>query len=561
MRREIAFGLGSIRRRPMLALAGWAIPEALPAALSGLLLARALDDGFLAGQPGVGLAWLGVFMVAAGVSAIGSRQLYRVLGGLVEPFRDDLVRRVVAGALRRAAAGGGDDGAVARINRQVETVRDAYAGLLVVLLGFVMSAVGVVLGLMALDPVLVVLIVPPFLAGIVLFIATLGMAAARERAAIRADERLADKVGSVLAGARDVVAGGAEERAAAIMADPITEQAAAERALARVEMLRTGCFVIGGWVPLLVLLFAGPWLVSQGLTAGAIMGALTYVLFGLQPALQALIGGLGGAGLRFVVTLGRILDASAGSEVPVRRRDTPRDYALAFSGVTFAYGPNAEPVFSDLDLFVPEGDHLAIVGPSGIGKSTMAGLLCGLIAPTRGRIRIGGVPAEEVPPDTRVLIPQEAYVFSGSVWDNLTYLNADATPLDVSTAVSVLGVSPLITRLGGFEAPMVPDRLSAGERQLIALTRAYLSPASVVVLDEATCHLDAVAERRVEAAFRVRGGTVIVIAHRISSALRASRVLVLDGRTAQAGDHDTLVKTSALYRELLGHWSVSASVR
>ncbi|HET9141099.1 MAG TPA: ABC transporter ATP-binding protein, partial [Actinophytocola sp.] len=96
--------------------------------------------------------------------------------------------------------------------------------------------------------------------------------------------------------------------------------------------------------------------------------------------------------------------------------------------------------------------------------------------------------------------------------------------------------------------------LSAGERQLVALVRAYLSPASLVVLDEATCHLDPVAERRAEEAFADRPGTLIVIAHRISSALRAKRVLVLDGTTAALGDHETLRAVSPLYRDLLGHW-------
>src|SRR5439155_12445831 len=96
----------------------------------------------------------------------------------------------------------------------------------------------------------------------------------------------------------------------------------------------------------------------------------------------------------------------------------------------------------------------------------------------------------------------------------------------------------------------------AGERQLIALVRAYLSPAPLVILDEATCHLDPTAERRAEEAFAARPGTVIVIAHRVSSALRARHVLVLDGTHAMAGDHPTLLAASPLYRDLLGHWTV-----
>jgi ATP-binding cassette subfamily C protein len=176
--------------------------------------------------------------------------------------------------------------------------------------GFVVTVVGVVVGLLSVAPTIVLLILPPFLLGVGAFLATLGMSAARQRAAVVADERLARATGSVLAGTRDVVASGAEEYAAAMVAGPIAEQAAAERSLAAVAALRTLCFAVGGWLPLLVVLFAGPWLAGQGLTTGAIMGGLTYVLLGLQPALRTFTSGVGDSGLRFVVTLGRILDVN-----------------------------------------------------------------------------------------------------------------------------------------------------------------------------------------------------------------------------------------------------------
>jgi ATP-binding cassette subfamily C protein len=564
VRRELRYGRAALRRRPLLALAGWSVPEAVPAAASGLALARAVDDGFLAGRPLVGLAWLGGLLLAAGAGALGSRQVYRRLGDLVEPVRDDLVRRVVGGALRQAVAGHPDDGAVSRLTRQVEIVRDTFAGLIMAVRSFAVISIATVVGMLALAPVMVLLIVPPFLLGVAAFLATLGLAAARYRAAVRADERLASAAGDLLAGARDVVAAGAEEHAATMVAGPISDQAAAERALAPVAALRTGCFVIGGWLPLVALLAAGPWLVGQGLGAGAIMGGLTYVLIGIQPALSTLIAGLGASGLRYVVTLGRILDASAPPALGERHSATPAGYELALRGVTFAYGRDAEPVLRELDLTVPAGDHLAIVGPSGIGKSTLAGLLCGLLRPGAGTILLGGRPIAEVPTErlaaARVLIPQEAYVFSGTLAENLSYLRPEATAADLRRAVTAVGAQELWQRLGGAAAPVRPADLSAGQRQLIALARAYLSPAAVVVLDEATCHLDPAAERRAEQAFAERGGTLIVIAHRVSSALRARRVLVLDGADATLGDHATVSAGSPLYRELLGHWSADGQV-
>jgi ATP-binding cassette subfamily C protein len=226
---------------------------------------------------------------------------------------------------------------------------------------------------------------------------------------------------------------------------------------------------------------------------------------------------------------------------------------------TFRYGPEADPVVDNFGFLIPDGEHLAIVGPSGVGKSTLAALLCGMLQPSSGRVLIGGIALtaldETALARERVVLPQEAYLFAGTVRENLMYHRADVTDAQLAEAAHLLGTADLIKRLGVW---LDPAQLSAGERQLIALTRAYLSPARIAVLDEATCHLDPAAEAMVEQAFAARGGTLIVVAHRISSAMRARRILLLDGHLPQSGDHDTLLATSALYQELVRGWQAAA---
>lgn len=577
----------ALRRRPraLLALLAWSSVEALPALLSGHLTARAVDQGFLAGRVEVGLGWLVALGVAVLVAGVGTDRTYRALAGLVEPFRDELLAGVAAGALRRAVAAGGrpDASPVARLTHQVEIVRDTFGGMVMVVRGFTFAAAGALIGLFSLAPVLAALVAAPLLLGLGLFLATLPATVTRQRDYVLAAEGLAEQAGQAVAGARDVVACGAEERVAAALDVHIDSQARSERRLAGMAAARSLCLAVGGWLPLVLLLAVAPWLVGRGMTAGAVLGALVYVTQALQPALHTLVRGLGGGGVRLLVTLDRLLTADEPAAAPPPRRGrrpaptpqhappprwtappAPADSGLSLRGVTFRYGPHAEPVLDHLDLVVAPGEHLAIVGPSGIGKSTLVNLLAGTLRPQQGEVRLGGVPLDRLDRRAltryRVLIPQEAYVFSGTLEENLTYLCHDHVPdLDaLDRAVDAMGLRPVVDRLGGYTARVEPESLSAGERQLVALARAYLTSAQVVLLDEATCHLDPATEERVELAFAARPWTLVVIAHRISSAERADRVLVLDGTDAVVDRPDVVAERSALYRDLAGQWSGQA---
>ncbi|WP_242886046.1 ATP-binding cassette domain-containing protein [Actinomadura litoris] len=550
---------GAVRGRPRAASAvlAWSLLEAVPTAVFGRAVAQA-TDAFIDDRPVRAAAWLAALAVAAVVGAYGSRRLYLALAALVEPFRDDLVRAVTRGALYRSLRGRPDTGAVARLTHQVEIVRDTFGGILVVARGFVFAAGAALLGLATLMPEVTLLVLPPLVAGLVLFGAAFGAAAIRQRALVVGEEEIAERTTALAEGLRDVVACGAEDQVRERLAAAVDAQAAAGRAVARFAAVRALALAVSGWLPLLVVLAAAPWLMRRGATPGMVVGALAYVLHGLQPALRTLVQGMGGSGLRLAVTLGRILETSAPVAPPLppvaeapreERADAP---AVELRGVTFAYGASARPVISGLDLTVPRGDHLAVVGPSGIGKSTLAALVAGLLAPLEGEVLVAGRPAGD--PAARVLIPQEAYVFTGTVHENLTYLAPDARDEDVVRAADELGLARLVRDLGGYGATVDPAALTEGQRQLIALCRAYLAPAPLVVLDEAACRLDAAAEARAEEAFARRPGTLVVIAHRVSSAVRARRVLVLDGTHARVGRHADLPAVSPLYRDLIGRW-------
>ncbi|MFY1702612.1 ATP-binding cassette domain-containing protein [Micromonospora sp. WMMA1923] len=590
------------RRSAVGRLAGWSVLESLPTLLTGYLLARAVDQGFLAGRFGTGLAWLALLATAVLIAAAATGRVYRGLGAVVEPFRDDLVTRVVTATLHdatRAAAPATADppgttvireprsaavireprsAAVTRLTHQVELVRDTFGGLLMVVRGFLFSGTAALLGLLALAPVVAALVAVPLVVGLAVFAAALPAMARHQGGYVRAGETLGEAAATALAGHRDVWACGAQDRVVAEVDRRVRAQATAERTVARMTAVRSISLGLGGWLPLAVLLFAAPWLVRQGLTPGEVLGALVYVSTGLQPALHALVQGVGGGGLRYVVTLDRILRTSVPPTGPTwtgppvggtptmapGRVGTGPDTPVAgrLCRVTFRHGPRARAVLSDFSLTLPAGDHLAVVGPSGVGKSTLAALLAGLVTPEAGTVELAGRPVRGTPPEVlagrRVLVPQEAYVFTGTLADNLCYLRPTVDAAALWAALDAVGAGALADRLGGLAAPVDPARLSAGERQLIAAARAWLAPAALVILDEATCHLDPAAEARVEEAFAARDGTLLVVAHRISSALRAHRVLVLDGGTPQLGGHRELLDHSATYRELVGYWDDQA---
>ena len=237
---------------------------------------------------------------------------------------------------------------------------------------------------------------------------------------------------------------------------------------------------------------------------------------------------------------------------------------IRFDHLTFGYDP-ARPVLAGVDLTIEAGETFALVGATGAGKSTLAKLVTRFHDPSEGRVLLDGHDLRDVTLTSlrRQLgvVPQEAFLFGGSMRDNIAFARPDATDEEVLEACRAVGIDDLVERLPAGIDTAVHERgvaLSSGERQLLALARAFLARPRVLVLDEATSNLDLRSEAKIEHALDVllEGRTAIVIAHRLATAMRADRIGVVDeGRIVELGSHDELVALGGRYAAMYATWA------
>ncbi|MGI8662287.1 MAG: ABC transporter ATP-binding protein [Acidimicrobiales bacterium] len=561
--------------RRQLLVAGAVIVAWTATVLAGPFLVRhGIDAGIIANDGGaLDVAVLGYVLVAI-VAYIVYRMQILLIGRIGEGFLRDLRLRVFDHLQHLSMPFYDRENAgviVSRMTSDVDALSElVQTGLLMFLSnGLLLLFSIVVLALVSWQLLLVCLAAIPFvIAASIKF----------QRDSNRAYLVVRDRIGATLTSLQEGIAGVRVIQAYAREDVQVGRFTRTNRELydAHMDSVRISAWYLpiielAGVVSTAAAVGAGGWLVHEGVVT---IGTVTFFVLTLSNLYEPIN--------QLSNLLNTVQSAGAGLHKLYDLLDTPQDVREAPNGVelarggpielervSFRYASEGPLVLQNVSLSIAEGERLALVGPTGAGKSTLAKLAARLYDPTEGRVTVAGVDVRTVTLASLraaiCVVPQEGFLFSGTIRDNVRIARADATDEEVEAALDAIGVRARFAALPhGLETEVRErgSRLSAGERQLVSLARAALADPDVLVLDEATSSLDPGTEVEVEAALErlMRGRTVVVIAHRLSTAARADRVGVVDGgELVELGTHDELVACDGRYAQLYEAWSGAAS--
>jgi ATP-binding cassette, subfamily B, bacterial len=456
---------------------------------------------------------------------------------------------------------------VARMTSDIESLQEFAGDGAVMALTNILTVVGVAVAMLFIDWQMAIAV---YAVIAVLIVATVIF----QRSASRAYSQVRERIGAVLAGLQEGIAG-------VRVVQAFTQEGTQATAFGRVneayyDANMAAARAISWYFPIIsllrvvaiaaVLAIGGLRVIEGSLSFGTIVAFLLYLDWFFQPLINlANVYNLFQSAMAALAKLFGLLDEKPAVQERPGAFDVaePIAGAVVFEDVTFGYDGD-RPVIRGIDLEVPAGQRLAVVGETGAGKTTIAKLALRFYDPDAGSVHLDGADLKDLTEASRVdamaLIPQDGFLFEGTLGENIAFGADHATEEDVWNVLRAMGIDDWVRSLpDGLETEVRErgGRFSAGERQLVALARAFLADPAVIVLDEATSNLDPETELEVEGALRVllSGRTAIVIAHRLKSAERADRVIMIDdGRIIADGTHDGLVDESPEYRHLVEVW-------
>lgn len=565
-----------VARRPRLltAAALAVLVETLLLQSGPYLVQVGIDHGIVARDVRVLVAATVAFAVAVVLTGVASAVRMRASGRLAAAATRDLRIRIFAHLQRMSLDYYTTEKAgvtMTRMTSDVESLQNLLAdgfaqfliqGLTMVVVTAVLFGYDAELALITL-----LLVVPPLLAASLWF----------RRAADRGYNRQRDTIAAMFAdlseslnGVRVVTAHNRQDRNIVHHREVVGAYRDANDHTGRINAIYgPGTSVIGLVAMALLLLIGGRMVLRGELRIGELTAFVLYVNAFFQPVQQlvqlytsyqqgrAAVGKIRG----LLGSEPTVAEHAGATELPPVRGE------IVFSDVTFGYDP-ARPVLRHVDLRIAPGETIACVGPTGAGKSTLAKLVTRLYDPDAGRILIDGHDLRDVTLRslrTQIgVVPQEPFLFAGTLRDNIAFARPQARDDEIWAAVDAVGLRDLVERSpAGLDTPLHErgQSVSSGERQLLALARAFVAEPRVVVLDEATSSLDLRSELRVEAALDalLDGRTAILVAHRLSTAMRADRIIVVDAhRIVESGTHAELVAAGGRYAAMFATWAAHA---
>lgn len=540
------------------------VAETLALQAGGLLTQQGIDRGIIPGDTGVVVLVALLYVASVVVATVTGAWRVSFTGRLGERLLYELRLRVFSHLQRLSLDFYTDERAgrlLTRMTSDVDALQQLFQDGLVNVAVQALTLLVVTIVLFALEPVLalvtVLVIVPALTAG------TLWYRAASDRSYATVRDRIADVLADLsetLQGVRIVTAFNRRRHNVVTHRRIVRRYRDANVLTARqAAVYGPGADLLGALAQVVILLVGGRMVLRGELSIGTLAAFVLYLTAFFAPIQQLVqLYSTYQSGQAAVTKLRDLLATEPSvPESPDAVELAPIDGAVVLHGVSFGYRPDT-PVLRDVSIEIAAGETFALVGATGSGKSTIAKLVTRFHDPTAGSVSIDGHDLRGVTLASlrRQLgvVPQEPFLFAASVRDNVAFGRPDATDAEVRAACTAVGLDELLARLPDGLDTFVHERgvsLSSGERQLLALARAFLARPRVLVLDEATSSLDLESETVVEAALDavLEGRTAIVIAHRLATAMRADRIAVVeDGRIVELGAPQEL-------RDLGGRWA------